>query len=63
MMVIDHLLHPTTLKDILKEYPQFAPKLKDGYAIRGGRVTGYRVVRYRSSGPRNADSPYLYFRA
>ncbi|MPC17428.1 hypothetical protein E2C01_010286 [Portunus trituberculatus] len=30
---------------------------------RGGRFTGYRVVRYRSSEPRNVDSPYLYFRA
>ncbi|MPC79849.1 hypothetical protein E2C01_074400 [Portunus trituberculatus] len=28
----------------------------------GGRVTGYRVVRYRS-GPRNADSPYQYLGA
>ncbi|MPD01866.1 hypothetical protein E2C01_097411 [Portunus trituberculatus] len=28
-----------------------------------GCITGYQVVRYRSSGPRNADSQYLYLSA
>ncbi|MPC53689.1 hypothetical protein E2C01_047587 [Portunus trituberculatus] len=32
-------------------------------SVKGGRVTEYLVVRYRSSEPRNADSLYPYFRA